>query len=88
MNKITKNILRVWISIASIIIFGIGWITLAHAQKPTPLNIQTVEVYTSTKPFELAPILSFEDLIQSPNRPTVSQPNVNINMPRLRTRGS
>jgi hypothetical protein len=88
MNKITKNILRIWISITSIIVFAVGWITLAHAQKPVPLSTQIVEFASPTNPVDLAPIPLFEDLTRSVNRPAFSQPNVNFNIPRLRTRGS
>jgi len=88
MNKITKNILRIWISITSIIVFAIGWITLAHAQKPTPLTSQTAEVFSTSELPELAPIPSLEDLTDNLSQPVFIQPNVNFNMPRLRTRGS
>ena len=90
MNKITKNILRIWISITSIIVFAIGWITLAHAQKPAPLINQTTEVSSVDGFPELAPIPSLEDLTQNSSQGQVTfiQPSVNFNMPRLRTRGS
>lgn len=91
MNKITKNMLRIWISITSMMIFAMGWITLAHAQKPAPLTVQITEAAPSAAPADslnLEPVPSLEDLTQSSKRPTISQPSVNFNMPRLRTRGS
>jgi hypothetical protein len=91
MNKIMKHILRIWITISSLILFAIGWITLAHAQKPAPLAIQTTNdasvVATIVDPVELAPVPSLDDFTQTINRP-ISQPTVNFSMPRLRTRGS
>ena len=91
MNKITKKILRIWITVSSLILFAIGWITLAHAEKPAPLALQMVDNASqteTTETLELAPVLSLEDFSQTANQPTISQPTANIIMPRLRTRGS
>ena len=88
MNKITKNLLRIWISIISVIVFTIGWITLAHAQKPAQLIYQSFETQTLSESSDLAPIPSLEDLTQNVSRPSISRPSVNFSMPRLRTRGS
>ena len=92
MHKITKNILRIWISVSSLILFAISWITLAHAQKPAPLASQIINsapvMETVVESVELAPVPALEDLSQTANRPTISQPTINFNMPRLRTRGS
>ena len=93
MNKITKNILRIWISLSSLVLFAIGWIALAHAEKPAPLASQFTSTTTSiivesVDSVELAPVPSLEDLTQTNNLPAISQPTVNFSMPRLRTRGS
>ena len=88
MNKITKKILRIWITVSSLILFAIGWITLAHAEKPAPLALQVIDTAPQIETQELAPVLSLEDFSQTANRPTISQPTANIIMPRLRTRGS
>ena len=88
MNKITNHLLRLCISITSTFVFVVDWITLAHAEKPAPLNIQTVEIASPVDAIELAPITSLEDLTQNADRPAFSQPSINFNVPRLRTRGS
>ena len=91
MNKITKNILHIWITLSSLIVFAIGWIALAHAEKPAPLASQftsTTSIVESVELVELAPVPSLDDLTQTNSQPAISQPSVNFSMPRLRTRGS
>jgi len=91
MNKTTKPILRLWLSITSILVFVAGWIALAHAPKPAPLSTQIVDfVAPAAEVFqpELVPVPSLEDLSQTVNTTTFVQPTTNFSQPRLRTRGS
>ena len=88
MNKITKNILRIWITVSALVLFGLGWVALAHAQKPAPLADQFTNNAATVETVELAPVPSLEDLAGTTNQPAISQPSVNFNMPRIRTRGS
>jgi hypothetical protein len=88
MNKITKTILRIWITVSALVLFGIGWVALAHAQKPASLADQFTNNTIVVETVDLAPVLSLEELAGTTNRPVISQPSVNINIPRMRTRGS
>lgn len=93
MNKLTKNLLRIWISTTSVIAFAAGWIALAHAPKPAPLDIQSVAILSSiesptTDSFDLEPVPSLEGLLQGSVQTATSQRSFNFNLPRLRTRGS
>ena len=92
MNKTTKPLLRLWLSITSIFVFAAGWIALAHAPKPAPLATQIVDFASPAavvaSQTELAPVPSLADLAQTVSRTTFVQPNTNFNQPRLRTRGS
>ncbi len=86
MKTITKNIIRIWITLASLFAFTIGWITLSHSETQAALNNQAAEVSTTTQ-IELAPVPSLEELTQS-NRPRSGPPSFTITTPRLRTAGS
>ena len=88
MNKITKNILRIWITVSALVLFGIGWVTLAHAQKPASLASQFTNTASVVETVSLMPVPSLNDFTETINRPVISQPSVNFNMPRMRTRGS
>jgi hypothetical protein len=37
--KLVKKSLRVWLTIASVFTFLVGWVILAHSNKPAPLQI-------------------------------------------------
>ncbi|MCA9937640.1 MAG: hypothetical protein KC418_03290 [Anaerolineales bacterium] len=94
MNKLTKILLRLWISLMSVATFVAGWAMLSHAQKPAPLTptapAQTTTNTTINMP-ELAPIPSLEELVgsnETANQPVFVQPSVSTGFPRMRTRGS
>jgi hypothetical protein len=89
--KSLKKAIRIWIATASLAGFMGGWLLLAHAGKPAPLQTQTS---TSLTPIPTLPPLSslndgsfnsssfgFQSL---PSAPQVSSRG----FPRLRTSGS
>lgn len=84
-NKLTKPLLRVWLSLASIAAFVTGWAALSHAPKPTPLAVPVVQV---TVP-DLPPVPDLQEL-RTGRRVTVPSISVNpsFGFPRLRARGS
>ncbi len=40
--KIWKNLIRVWLTLISLISFLVGWVVLAHAPKPNQFNPASV----------------------------------------------
>lgn len=88
MNKITRKILRIWISLSSMGVFLVGWVALAHAPKPAPLVTQEAVVSVDTPLPSLEPVPSLESLVGGSGQLNFSQPNIAVNLPRLRTRGS
>lgn len=83
--KIFKRSMRLWITVASMFSFLGGWILLAHASKPAPLQV--------AQPAISAP--ASNPTFQNPNSgfqsggfsfPVQSQPT--FNRPILRTGGS
>lgn len=87
MHKLTKSFLHLWVSLVSVLAFGFGWFFLAHAQKPAPLVVPKVEIFTPSQPV-LEPIPSLEDYLQNDVLPAPEFRNPVITFPRLRTRGS
>lgn len=86
-NKLTKPLLRIWLSLASIATFATGWAMLAHAPKPAPLMAPPAEVTSLTLP-ELQPIPGLQELRNGrPASPSISI-NRAVGFPRLRARGS
>jgi len=89
MNKFTRVLLRLWISLMSVGTFAAGWVMLSHAQKPAPFNPAPqaeMASITSVDMPALAPVPSLEELLSSGQ--TMSQPVFIRALPRLRTRGS
>lgn len=87
MHKLTKIFLRLWIALTSIAAFAFGWVFLAHSQKPEPLVVPEVEIFTSSQA-NLEPILSLNDLVQTELSSSMTVQSPSITFPRLRTRGS
>ena len=87
MHKITKTFLRLWISLVSVLAFSFGWAFLAHAQKPAPLVVPDVQIFTSSQPV-LEPIPSLDDYLQNGALAAPVFQNPDVTFPRLRTRGS
>jgi hypothetical protein len=87
MHKLTKTFLHLWISIASLAAFAFGWAFLAHAQKPAPLVLPQVQIFTPSQP-ALEPIPTLNDYLKNgaASAPVFRTPT--ITLPRLRTRGS
>ena len=86
MNKLINKIIRSWITLVSIFVFGIGWISLSHAEKPAPLVQFTNTSIVSQA--ELDSVPSLEEFIA--NNGTSPAPSFNFvsSAPRLRTMGS
>jgi hypothetical protein len=89
MHKATKSIMHVWISLASIAVFGFGWAVFAHSAKPAPLAVEqqpSINVVVPT----LAPIPSIDELVSSSSSSQSTQffQNPTFSAPRLRARGS
>lgn len=89
MNKITRTLLRIWLTLTSVAVFAVGWAAIAHSPKPAPLAIQSAELISAADIPDLEPIPSLESLTQGSARTTTSsQTGFNFSLPRLRTRGS
>jgi hypothetical protein len=92
MYKLTKKILRLWITVSSVSAFLFGWVVLAHAPKPSSLiTTPAAVVQQSLAPLDpLAPLPALDQL-QDPSSSTLIQQgnlSTNIDIPRLRTSGS
>jgi len=87
MHKLTKKILHLLVSLASVGAFAIGWIFIAHSPKPAPLVKSQVQNSNSALP-TLEPIPSLNDYLKNsaPSVQVFQSPSVSF--PRLRTRGS
>jgi len=66
--KITKTLLHVWIALASVAAFFLGWIGLAHS--PKPIQPQTATNTTTT----LAPLPAMPSLSQIQERSVTASP--------------
>jgi hypothetical protein len=88
MRKLTKSFMHFWISLVSVLALGIGWIFVAHAEKPAPLIAPQVQTVNSGQPV-LEPIPSLDTYLQNGTfqAPGFQNSSVTV-MPRLRTRGS
>jgi len=79
--------LRVWIAIASLVAFLVGWIFLGHSGKPVSAGLesanQAAEVVTLPT---LAPLPDLGE--ENQIRPLLQQPSFQFRRPRLRTGGS
>jgi hypothetical protein len=88
--KSLKKFIRIWIAGASLVGFMGGWLLLAHAGKPAPLQSQTPNSVTTLP--TLAPLPSLDS--QSFSSPSFGfqsllAPQVSSRgFPRLRTSGS
>jgi hypothetical protein len=83
--KIFKRSMRVWITIASLFSFFGGWILLAHANKPTPLQYTQPAISSpATNPF----IQTNNPSLPSGGFSFPSQSLPMFNRPLLRTGGS
>ena len=87
MKKFSVKLIRFWFTLSFIFSFGIGWITLSHAEKPAALApFQNESILSGV---EFAPIQKLEELITN-NRRATSSTNISFarSVPRLRTMGS
>jgi hypothetical protein len=92
MNKISKTILHIWISMVSLGAFVFSWVLLVHSPKPAPLAAfqPSAAQAASNDQSTLQPIPSLNDFLKSGSRQVQTQPNSSGTTvrPRLRTRGS
>ncbi len=82
--KLWKTLIRIWLTLASVVSFLVGWVALAHAPKPNQFNPSNVPAAP-----RLDPVPSLDDFTNS-NR---SQPQIVVrprqqSMPVLRSGGS
>ena len=89
MHKLTKPLLHLYLSLASVAAFAIGWVFLAHSPKPAPLLAapSQVQVSNSVQP-TLEPIPSLNDYLNSNTSSVPLFQSPAVTFPRLRTRGS
>ena len=87
MHKLTKTLLHIWISFVSVMAFALGWAFFAHAQKPAPLIVSQVQVFTPSQPV-LEPIPTLNDFLNVGARQASVFQNPTVSFPTLRTRGS
>jgi hypothetical protein len=95
--KSLKNGIRIWITGASVAGFLGGWVLLAHAPKPAPLQVSTTTTTTTGTTPTLAPLPTLPPLpsINGSSSttnlqplPALPQPQVQMSFPSMRTRGS
>ena len=83
--KLFKRGMRVWITIASMFSFFGGWILLAHANKPAPLQYSQPAI---TAPTTSPSIQTFNPSFSSGGFSFPRQNLPSFNRPVLRTGGS
>ncbi|HSB66104.1 MAG TPA: hypothetical protein VLD65_05965 [Anaerolineales bacterium] len=83
--KIIKRGMRVWITVASLFSFFGGWILLAHANKPAPLQYSQPAI---SAPASSPSIQTINPSIQSGGFSFPSQSFPTFSRPMLRTGGS
>jgi hypothetical protein len=92
--QLYKNLLRIWIAIASVIAFVLGWIGLAHSPKPIQnSSASTTTTTTTTTTAQLAPLPPMPSISQVQQdsfvpAPFVSSPQISNAAPVFRGRGS
>ena len=88
--KIWKNLIRVWLTIISLISFLVGWVVLAHAPKPNQFNPASVPPAPKLDPVPSLDQVMNSDQSQSQNFFSVqsSQSVPQQQMPLLRSGGS
>jgi hypothetical protein len=87
MHKLLKPFIHMWISLASILAFGFGWVIFAHAEKPAPFIAQQPTAILAEVP-TLEPIPSIKELVSNSSQPRQVFRSSTFNTPRLRARGS
>ncbi len=58
--KLWKSIIRIWITLTSLVSFLIGWAVLAHSPKPNPFKASDLPPMP-----ELKPVPSLEEIMYS-----------------------
>jgi hypothetical protein len=87
MHKLTKTFLHLWISLASIAAFALGWAFIAHSQKPAPLVAPQVQVVVPTQA-ALQPVPALDDFLNEAALQPQSMPASIDVLPRMRSGGS
>ena len=87
MHRLTKAILRIWITVVSSIAFLVGWAALAHSPKPEPLVTQPIAVVQESLA-PLAPLPTLKQLQTAGGALQSQSPATTFSFPRLRARGS
>lgn len=88
--KLWKGLIRVWLTLVSLISFLVGWVILAHAPKPNQFKASNVQAAP-----RLDPVPSLDQVINSQQSQSQNFFNIQIQpqqpvqrMPLLRSGGS
>ncbi len=81
--KLWKSLIRIWLTLASLISFLVGWAVLAHAPKPNQFNPSNVPAAP-----KLNPVPSLDQLMNSGEQSQVIVRPSRQRMPVLRSGGS
>jgi hypothetical protein len=84
--KLWKTLIRIWLTLASLISFLVGWVVLAHAPKPNQFNASSVPAAP-----KLDPVPSLDQVVNSSGGQTqnfIQVRPVQRSAPILRSGGS
>jgi hypothetical protein len=90
--KLLKIGIRFWLTLTSVLTFGMGWVMLAHAPKPKPLGSASENIIAPLP--ALKPLSSFSDFDSDEDGSQAqsffnTQPGINSQFrPAFRTGGS
>jgi hypothetical protein len=90
--KIYKNILHIWIALASVLAFALGWIGLAHSPKPVQAKSSSTTTTTITTQLQPLPPMPSLSQVQQNSVPQVqdfsSVQTQTFSRPTFRSSGS
>lgn len=88
-TKIAKKLIHVWILLASILTLGVGWIALAHSDKPAVLPMFSNSTNVDVTMADIPSLASMVDgSTNGTAAPAAIHLNVNVASMRMRTSGS
>jgi len=86
-TKIAKKLIHLWILLGSVLTLGVGWVALAHSDKPDVLPMFSTSTNVDVS---MADVPSLESLVDGTVQPASVQLSARMNVApmRLRTAGS
>ncbi|MEJ2757809.1 MAG: hypothetical protein P8046_04930 [Anaerolineales bacterium] len=88
-NKIAKKLIHFWILLASIFTLAVGWIALAHSDKPDVLPMFSTSTNVNVSMADIPSLASMVDgTANGAAQPASIKLNMNVAAMRLRTSGS